>query len=316
MYIVFFRLFRYDACGQFSDGFKEAAMLLEARGKINWALKVLGKRADGYHLLDMLMQPVSLCDDITLEPAASLSLTTSGFPKLKPTPDHLALRAALALQEAAGVKVGAKLHVHKRIPVGAGMGGGSADAAGVLVGLNRLWQLGLSTDALCDIGLTIGADVPFCIRGGLMRVGGIGETMAMLPAPRSYWLVVVQPCRGLSTRDVFGGCVVPALIPAESHLLPGIQAIQQADFQLMRQSLSNDLQPISEAMRPLIQSALQRLAELGAAFSMMTGSGSAVFGVFRSATSARHAAAQLRPLWRSVFMCHTCQESIHFIDPN
>lgn len=289
-------------------------MLLEARGKINWMLKVCGKREDGYHLLDMLMQPVSLCDDVILCPSPTITLTTSGFPRLAPGPDHLALRAAQALAQATNTSYGASIHVHKRIPVGAGMGGGSADAAAVLVGLNKLWKLSLTTEELCQIGLTLGADVPFCIQGGLMRVSGIGEIMTPVPCHRHYWLIAAQPCRGLSTKEIFTGCTVPKSPPREDVLLPAIEAIQTADFEQMRRCLSNDLQPVSIARRPAIQEAVEHLRSLGAAFAMMTGSGSAVFGVFPSAALARQALTTLRQRWRSVFMCHTCQESIHCAD--
>lgn len=290
-------------------------MLLEARGKINWVLKVLGKRPDGYHLLDMLMQPITLCDDVIVEPAPSLTLTTSGAPTIKPDETNLAWKAAIALQEAAGIRLGAKLHVHKRIPIGAGMGGGSANAAAALMGLNRLWGLYLSTEELCRIGLTIGADVPFCIRGGLMRVGGIGEIMTPIPCDRHYWLVIVQPCRGLSTRAVFQRYTCPDMGEDANQLLPAIQAIQRADFEQMRIHLTNDLQPVSAEMRPRIARAVEQLYAHGAAFAMMTGSGSAVFGVFRSAMEARKAESLLKQAFRITHMVHTCQESVKIIDP-
>ena len=176
-----------------------------ARAKINWTLDITGRRADGYHLMDMLMQSVTLADEITLEKTldGEITLTTGGTPLLPADEHHLALRAARALQKAASCPLGARIHVEKRIPVGAGMGGGSSDAAGVLVGLNRLWETGLTRAELEDVGLTLGADVPFCIRGGLTRTRGIGEAMQELPCGQCFPLVVIQPCGGLSTRDVF-----------------------------------------------------------------------------------------------------------------
>jgi len=137
-------------------------MRVKARAKINWTLDILGQREDGYHLMDMLMQSVSLADTITLTPASEVTITTGGYPKLPANERNLAYRAAIALQNATGCRKGAAIHVEKRIPVGAGMGGGSADAAGVLAGLNRLWGTGLNQQELEAIGLTLGADVPFC----------------------------------------------------------------------------------------------------------------------------------------------------------
>ncbi len=121
-------------------------MRIAARAKINWTLDIVGKREDGYHLMDMLMQPISLADDITLLPQEELTLSVSGFPRVNPGPENLALRAAVLLKQATGYTGGASIHVHKRIPVGAGMGGGSADAAGVLAGLEAV-LLGHRLDA-------------------------------------------------------------------------------------------------------------------------------------------------------------------------
>ena len=118
-------------------------MRIQARAKINWTLDITGQREDGYHLMDMLMQPVTLHDIVTIEPAEAVTLTTSGQPLLPPDESHLALRAARALQHHTGCTLGAAIHVEKHIPAGAGMGGGSADAAAVLAGLNLLWHLGL-----------------------------------------------------------------------------------------------------------------------------------------------------------------------------
>ena len=151
-------------------------MHVVARAKINWTLDIVGKREDGYHLMDMLMQPVELADELTLEKTENgLTLTVSGYPRVKAGPDNLALRAAQALQAQTGYRGGASIHLHKRIPVGAGLGGGSADAAGVLAGLNRLWETGLTQQELEALGLRLGADVPFCLRGGLQRAQGVGE---------------------------------------------------------------------------------------------------------------------------------------------
>ena len=178
-------------------------MILEAFAKINWSLDITGVRKDGYHLMDMLMQPVSLSDEITLVPASGLSITTAGWPPSRADKTNLAYRAAAALQEHTGYQGGVQIHVHKQIPVGAGMGGGSADAAAVLYGLNRLWNTGLSSAELEIIGLSLGADVPFCLRGGLTRTGGIGERLESVDCMYSYWLIIIQPCPGLSTGQVF-----------------------------------------------------------------------------------------------------------------
>ena len=155
---------------------------IQARAKINWTLDVVGTLPNGYHDLDMLMQSVTLCDQLTIEDAPECTLSVrmqGGF--VPADGNNLVLRAARALQEATGETRGARMTLRKYIPVAAGMGGGSSDAAAARKGRNVLWNLGLTDERLEEIGLTIGADVPFCIRGGLQRARGVGERLTPLP---------------------------------------------------------------------------------------------------------------------------------------
>ena len=287
-------------------------MRIAARAKINWTLDIVGKREDGYHLMDMLMQPISLSDDITLLPQEELTLSVSGFPRVNPGPENLALRAAILLKQATGCTGGASIHVHKRIPVGAGMGGGSADAAGVLAGLNRLWSTGLTQAELETLGLQLGADVPFCLRGGLQRAQGVGELLTPLPCGGLYWLVVIQPCPGLSTKEVFSRFSLEAC-EGKPDTQGAAEALAQGDWRRLCSCLGNVLQAVSAELRPEISEAIEALRAQGAAGAWMTGSGSAVFGLFTSAPAARAAAQSLRPRWRSTCMSHTCMESIEEI---
>lgn len=288
-------------------------MVIDARAKINWTLDIIGVREDGYHLMDMLMQPVSLSDTVTLFPADDLSLTTGGFPLLKPDEHHLALRAARALKAFTGYPSGAAIHVHKRIPVGAGMGGGSADAAAVLYGLNALWNTGLTQAQLETLGCGLGADVPFCLRGGLTRTGGIGERLVSLPCPRLYWLVVIQPCRGLNTGEIFAAWNEETCIDRPDTDLAQ-EALTGGDPSRLFASLGNVLQPVSCGRRPGISEAIAALKDEGADAALMTGSGSAVFGVFPDASSARIAADAMKRRWRTVHLCHTELDSLVISD--
>ncbi len=288
-------------------------MRLKARAKINWTLDIVGQRADGYHLMDMLMQPVTLADDIVLTPAEEITLTTGGSPLLPADEGHLAWRAASALKRHTGYPGGAAIHVEKHIPVGAGMGGGSADAAAVLVGLNRLWGLNLPREELEEIGLTLGADVPFCIRGGLTRTTGIGERMENLPCGRMYPLVVVQPCEGLSTKEIFqayhdGGVESR---PANDE---AVRALAQGDGLGLSKAMYNVMQPVSESRRPAIAQAIEALKAHGAFAAQMTGSGSAVFGAFQTKAQAEAAYLSSRKMWDRTFLCETCMESVVFED--
>ena len=288
-------------------------MILKAYAKINWSLDITDQREDGYHIMDMLMQPVSLADEITLSPAASLSITTGGWPRSRADESNLAYRAALALKNETGCPMGARIHVDKHIPIGAGMGGGSSDAAAVLTGLNLLWNTGLSGADLERIGLTIGADVPFLIRGGLARTRGIGEDMENHECLYSYWLIIIQPCPGLSTGQVFSlwHDSVPADRPDTDKAL---LALETGDLNLLCDSIGNVLQPVSEKLRPEIAGACAALLDEGAQASRMTGSGSAVFGVFRSPAVAEKAYHRISARYKTVFLCHTQHDSVRIME--
>lgn len=281
---------------------------LYARAKINWTLDILGQRADGYHLMDMLMQTVDLADILTLEASETFTLRTEGMEDL-PMKDNLVLRAAVAFQNATGYAGGASFHLEKHTPVGAGMGGGSADAAAVLFGLNRLWNIGLNLDTLADIGATLGADVPFLLYGGLARVGGIGERIVSLKPAPMIPLVVLQPCQALSTKEVFTAFdslskrTHPDTDKAQASLLTG-------NLSALAEVTGNVLQAVSEQKRPQIGEAIAALDALGASPALMTGSGSAVFGAFPHPQAAAAAYRVLRKRWRRCWLTTTTETGI------
>ncbi len=209
---------------------------IQARAKINWTLDVVGTLPNGYHDLDMLMQSVTLCDQMTMEEAPQLTLyvRAQGRSFVPADGNNLVLKAAAALQAATG------------------MGGGSSDAAAALVGRNRLWGLGLSPDKLEEIGLTVGADVPFCIRGGLQRAKGVGEKLTPLAMKKPLYLVAFQPCRGLSTKEVFTALHEDGIRDEDR---PDNEAAQRAlacgDVRALGAALGNVLEPVSRRMRHL-----------------------------------------------------------------
>ena len=276
---------------------------IQARAKINWTLDVVGTLPNGYHDLDMLMQSVTLCDQMTIEEAPELSLfvRTHGRAFVPADGNNLVLRAAAALQSATGCTRGAHITLRKYIPVAAGMGGGSSDAAAALVGLNRLWGLGLGEDELEKIGLTIGADVPFCIRGGLQRAQGIGEKLTRLEMKKPLYLVAFQPCRGLSTRDVFGALHEEGIKPEDR---PDNEAAQKALAE------GDVREPVSRRMRPDIDRAIRAIEDTGALGARMTGSGSAVFGVYMHAGACRRAVDRLLTAYPTCRMMRTAAHGI------
>ena len=277
-------------------------MEIQARGKINWTLNIVGQRKDDYHLLDMLMQPIALSDTLRIEPAEGLCLTIDGAPSLS-CENNLILRAAKALQAAAGTDQGASIHLIKRIPMGAGLGGGSADAAAALKGLNALWGLNLSLEALCEIGETIGADVPYCLHDAPRRAQGIGEFLSPILS-RVFPLILIQPCEALSTKEVFNAYHdSPAILTADTEA--AISALAAGDLDALRVCGGNVLESASIPLRPQIAEAKAALYAHGAAFSQMTGSGSVVFGAFYHQEDAQRAFNALQPLYPSCILTET-----------
>ena len=288
-------------------------MLLKAFAKINWSLDITGIRPDGYHLMDMVMQPVSLADEIELLPAADLSISTGGNPPSRADSSNLAYRAADLLRNSFQVKEGVHIFLNKSVPMGAGLGGGSADAAAVLFGLNRLWSLHLTGKELEALGLSLGADVPFCLRGGLVRTRGIGEILEDMPCSVNYWLLIIQPCRALSTRDIFA-----AYHAADTFRSPDTEkvltALASGDPPLLASSIGNVLESVSSVRCPEIPEAVSMLTSAGAFAAQMTGSGSAVFGAFRSRILAEKAKSILSSRYRVIHLCHTQTDSVRIVE--
>lgn len=280
-------------------------MKLRANAKINWTLDTVGLREDGYHLLDMLMQTVSLHDTITLSPAEDITFCAEGTVRVPQNEENLAFRAAQALQRYAGTSQGAAIHLLKRIPSGAGLGGGSADAAAVLRGLNALWGLHLPDETLLEIGLSLGADVPFCLTGGLAHVQGIGQIITPLASVRVYPLLIIQPCRGLSTPQVFKALDEMDVSSVRPDNAQAMAALGSGNLPLLAQSLGNTLQPVAISIRPQIRQAISVLREYGARAAQMTGSGSAVFGVFASTAAARTAYTALSRRYVHCYLAQT-----------
>lgn len=273
-------------------------MHITAHAKINWSLAVVGLREDGYHLLDMLMQTVDCGDILEITPADALSLRIEGAIAIDGPPErNLVLRAARLLQAETGTNRGAMIRLEKRISVGSGLGGGSADAAATLLALCSLWGIALEDTALASIALRLGADVPFFLASGLARVCGIGERIQPL-APAPAWpLVLVQAGAGLSTPAVFQR--YDANPPPETA--PTADALQAAllagDRKAAAALLQNDLQQSATALRPEIARCAAALEKAGALKAWMTGSGSVVAGLFESMAAAKRAAEALAPRW-------------------
>jgi 4-diphosphocytidyl-2-C-methyl-D-erythritol kinase len=233
----------------------------------------------------MLMQPIELCDELRFQHARWLSLTINGR-QLPVGGRNLVVRAATALSEYMGRRYGARITLKKRIPVRAGLGGGSSDCAATLVALNKLWGCNLPFDRLVEIGAKLGADVPFCMKGGFARVRGVGERMEKLPYAPRIPLVLLMPAEGLSTARVFGEYDRMKLAPLGLDMPRLADALYARDFDACAQLSGNSLEAPAVNLVPEVGECIRMLRAHGARFARMTGSGSCVFGAFRTAGEA------------------------------
>lgn len=279
-------------------------MTLKAWGKINLTLRVEGVRPDGYHLLHSYAASVDVGDElhVAVDPSGGLSVAAPELAGLVAERDNLAWKAADALRRLRpGAALGARIRVRKAIPPGSGMGGASANAAAVLHALNRLWQLGLDDDELAAVGVTLGADVPFCLRGGLALMEGIGEHLTPLPMPGPLALVRVSLPVALSTARVFRcydalaarGEAPPAGRTRERLAPKAFLDAWRRGPEHLGSLLHNDLEAAAVRLAPDIAAAREALLEAGAAGAVMSGSGPTVIGLARDPDDAARLAAAL-----------------------
>lgn len=265
-------------------------LTIDARGKINLAIDVLGRRENGYHDVCMILQEVNLADRISLSLRSDGQIIAdSDMPSLPNTEDNLAVRAAQLFFRRFGQNSGVDIFLEKHIPVGAGMGGGSADAAGVLKGLNLLHGSPFSTDTLMELGASLGADVPFCVMGGCALAEGIGEILTPLPMPPALKCVIAKPAPSVSTRWVYENLNLKHR-PPQLDVPAVADGIRSGNLTAICQNAGNILESVTIPAYPVVGWLKETFLSSGAVLSLMSGSGSAVFGLFRSAEDAANAA--------------------------
>ena len=264
--------------------------MISAAAKVNLALEVLGKRADGYHEIATVMQAVDLSDRVALEDAESLELQVNVFDSPADA-TNLAMRAAVALRDAAGVDRGARIVLDKRIPVAAGLGGGSSDAAAVLLGLNRLWDLRWPAERLTELATGLGMDVPFFLEGGPALATARGERLERI-AGSPLALVLVNPGVAVSAAEAYGRLSTAAYSGGDC-VRDMAAALRTRRPARIAASLYNALEAAVVPMRPEIRRIEAALLAAGALGAMMSGSGPTVFGVARSFDHARQIRARL-----------------------
>lgn len=277
---------------------------LKALGKINLGLDILGQRANGYHDVRMVMQTVYLYDRVFLEksktPGAEIASNLNFLPVNE---NNIAYKAAKLLQQEFGLSQGVKITLDKHIPVAAGMAGGSADAAAVLFGMNRMFELGLSEKELKERGVRLGADVPYCIMRGTVLAEGIGEVLTPLPPLPKCYVLIAKPPLSASTETVYEKYDALAQVehPDIDQIIKGIE---QADIRQVAAHMGNVLEQVMLPEYPVIGRVKEAMLEMGALGAMMSGSGPTVFGIFESRSTAKKAAAEIkrRNLTRQVYV--------------
>ncbi len=264
----------------------ELDMKVKAYAKINIGLNITGRRDDGYHLIDTIMQTVDLCDELEIEETRIPGVTmTCDCPELACDDRNLVVRAAKAmLPPEAGVSIA----LHKAIPMGSGLGGGSADAAAVLKALNEMFEIGYEKGRLDSIGITLGADVPFALHAGTVRAEGIGQILTRLPSLPKWYVLIVKPEESASTADIYSK-FDSMWLSREAHPdMDGLtDAVKRQNMEDVAGGMCNILEKVTVTMVPRIKGIKKQMLEGGALGAQMTGSGSAVWGLFRDGESAR-----------------------------
>ena len=265
---------------------------VQAQAKINWALDILSRREDGYHEMDMLMQKIALSDEIRFETARWTTLTVNGH-LIANAGKNLIVRAANLLNEYMGEKRGVRITLSKRIPVRAGLGGGSADCAAALMALNDLWGFKLPAKTLKKLALSLGADVPYCMENDFCRVRGIGEDVQTLENAPKIPLVVACVSPGLSTQVVFSNFDEAGDSPLNVPMEKLCGRLTAGDFRAADEISGNALERAAIRLLPAVADTMERMRACGSLYTRMSGSGSAVFGVFETADKAREAAQKI-----------------------
>ena len=264
-------------------------MILRAHAKINLALDVLRKRPDGYHEVRMIMQMTGMYDrlELTALPDRPGIHLTTNLPFVPANENNLAYRAAALLMEACGVTDGLAIDLKKFIPVSAGLAGGSTDAAAVLIGVNRLFRLGLGREQLMEYGARIGADVPYCVLGGTALSEGIGEILTPLPDMPSCHILLAKPPVSVSTKSVYQALKADEIVD-HPDIDGMVEALKAHDLSGIVSRCDNVLERVTAPKHSVIGRIEEEMREAGALVSVMSGSGPTVFGIFDDEEKARH----------------------------
>lgn len=273
---------------------------VNAPAKVNLTLDAKYKRPDGYHELETIMHQIDLCDRLILEQNREIVID-SNSKQIPLDKSNLAYRAAAGFLEEFGIKEGVRIFIEKTIPVGAGLAGGSTDAAAVLSGLNRLYDLGAGLDDLMRIAASLGSDVPFCLRGGTALATGRGEILESYYPSHALTMVLVKPPFEVSTAQVYGALDLTT-IKNHPDAREFLAAWEHNNLESMALNMINVLESVTVNRYPEISQIKQRLLDMGAAAVLMSGSGPSVFGLFGSTGEAESARDQMKDMYQEIFL--------------
>ena len=271
-------------------------LTLKALAKINLGLDVLGKRDNGYHDVRMVMQTIYLYDNVTLtkKEEAGIQVETN-LSYLPVNENNIAYKAAKILIDEFGIKNGVHIKLDKHIPVAAGMAGGSSNAAAVLVGMNRLFGLGLSQKELMERGVLLGADVPYCVMRGTALAEGIGEILSPLPPLPKCYVLIAKPAISVSTKVVYEALDAKEIV--EHPNIDGvIEGLEGQDIKKIAEAMGNVLESVTIERYPIIETIKNIMKDMGALNAMMSGSGPTVFGIFDDRMVAKEAQKKLKQM--------------------
>lgn len=276
-------------------------MKWKAHAKLNLALDITGTRPDGYHLIDTIFQEITLCDYLDIEPADTIEIDCPGIPRH----ENIVGPAAEAFFRAAGFSGGAQIYIDKRIPVGAGLGGGSSDAAAVLCALNHMYGHPLQRSQLLNVAVRLGADIPSCINGGTQRAKGIGDILTRFENRCNFKYLLVKPEQSISTAEAYALYDEMPGAPGSVNLAE--RALKCSDRTAFRDAARNVFLPAAIRLVPQIAEAGQDCLDAGASFWMLTGSGSCIYSIFRDDATRQAAAAKLARKYPFVATAENCR---------
>ncbi|MCB2293149.1 4-(cytidine 5'-diphospho)-2-C-methyl-D-erythritol kinase [Clostridium algoriphilum] len=279
-------------------------MLVKAYGKINISLDVIGKREDGYHLLKMIMQSVDLYDSMSFKKCNKGINLSCNKPYIPIDDKNLVYKAAKLFMDTYDIHEGINIYLRKNIPVAAGMAGGSADAAAVFKALKEIFKVDVDDNELMDLGVRIGADVPYCIVGGTALCEGIGEIITPLKPFKNYILVLVKPNFGVSTKEVFKNLDISKIFKhPDTEAL--IKAIEQEKLQEVCNSMKNLLENVTLRKYPVLKRIKEDMVKMGAMGSMMSGSGPTIFAFFDDMLKAQRCYDKFKTQYKEVYITRT-----------